>query len=299
MTGRPRLWQAQRMPLPNGRRAGSMAGARRTTMRDFQKPGRSLVYATERHVRHLAPARGAGGGAASCRTAATPSTPRSRRRCCSASASRRCAGSAATAFVLLKPPGEERLVGLNGSGRAPAALDAEALRAEGHAAMPTESAAAVTVPGAVDAFARLAADWGRLGLAASLAPAIALRRGRGSRSRRAPPATGRQAASRRSPATHAGYYLSRRRARPSPASVFRAPGQAEVLRRIARDGRAGFYEGEVAEDMVASLRALGGAHTARGLRRHRLRPGSSRSPAPTAATSWSSCRRTARARPRS
>ena len=43
--------------------------------------------------------------------------------------------------------------------------------------------------------------------------------------------------------------------------VFRAPGQAEVLRRIAAQGRAGFYEGEVAEDMVASLRALGGTHT--------------------------------------
>ncbi len=42
---------------------------------------------------------------------------------------------------------------------------------------------------------------------------------------------------------------------------FRAPGQAEVLRRIARDGRAAFYEGEVAADMAASLRALGGTHT--------------------------------------
>ena len=50
-------------------------------------------------------------------------------------------------------------------------------------------------------------------------------------------------------------------AAPAPGQIFRAPGQAEVLRRIARDGRAGFYEGEVAEDMVASLRALGGAHT--------------------------------------
>jgi gamma-glutamyltranspeptidase/glutathione hydrolase len=43
--------------------------------------------------------------------------------------------------------------------------------------------------------------------------------------------------------------------------LFRAPGQAEALRRIARDGRKGFYEGEVAEDMVASLQALGGTHT--------------------------------------
>jgi gamma-glutamyltranspeptidase/glutathione hydrolase len=43
--------------------------------------------------------------------------------------------------------------------------------------------------------------------------------------------------------------------------MFRSPGQAEVLRRIARDGRAGFYEGAVAADMVASLRAAGGCHT--------------------------------------
>ena len=38
---------------------------------------------------------------------------------------------------------------------------------------------------------------------------------------------------------------------PRVGQVFRAPGQAEVLRRIAREGRAGFYQGEVAEDMVA------------------------------------------------
>jgi gamma-glutamyltranspeptidase/glutathione hydrolase len=42
--------------------------------------------------------------------------------------------------------------------------------------------------------------------------------------------------------------------------MFRAPGQARVLRRIAAEGRAGFYEGDVAEDMVASLQALGGTH---------------------------------------
>ena len=45
------------------------------------------------------------------------------------------------------------------------------------------------------------------------------------------------------------------------ARLFRAPGQAEVLRRIAREGRAGFYEGEVAQDMIDSLRAMGGVHT--------------------------------------
>jgi len=56
------------------------------------------------------------------------------------------------------------------------------------------------------------------------------------------------------------FYLLDGRA-PAPGQIFRAPGQAEVLRRIASQGRSGFYEGEVADDMVSSLRALGGTHT--------------------------------------
>jgi gamma-glutamyltranspeptidase/glutathione hydrolase len=48
---------------------------------------------------------------------------------------------------------------------------------------------------------------------------------------------------------------------PQIGALFTANGQAEVLRRIAREGRAGFYEGEVAEDLVNSLRALGGSHS--------------------------------------
>ncbi len=44
--------------------------------------------------------------------------------------------------------------------------------------------------------------------------------------------------------------------------IFRSPGQAEVLRRIAKNGASAFYEGEVAGDMLAALTAFGGVHTA-------------------------------------
>ena len=108
-------------------------------MRDFQAPGRSLVYAANGICRHLAPARRRRSRSASCRTAATPSTRRSRRRSCSASPSRAMCGIGGDSFVLLKPAGEERLVGLNGSGRAPAALDAAALRAERASPVPTRA----------------------------------------------------------------------------------------------------------------------------------------------------------------
>ena len=225
--------------------------------RDFQSPGRSLVYAANGlcATSHPLAARTAiriledGGNAVDAAIAAAVLLGVCEPQMC---------GIGGDCFVLEKPPGEERLVALNGSGRAPAGLDAAALRAEGHAVVPPRSAAAVTVPGAADALARLSADWGRLGLAASLAPAIAY----ADEGVPVAPRVARDWAE--GPKLLSGdarrFFLLDGRA-PGAGAIFRAPGQAEVLRRIARDGRAAFYEGEVAEDMVASLRALGGTHT--------------------------------------
>ena len=161
-------------------------------------------------------------------------------------------------FVLLKPAGEDRVVALNGSGRAPAALSAAEMRGRGLAVVPSSGPDSVTVPGAIDAFCRLSADWGRAGLAASLAPAIRY-------AEEGVPVAPRtafdwhEAEAALTGAARRHYLLNG--AAPREGQVFRAPGQAEVLRRIARDGRAAFYEGEVAADMVDSLRALGGVHS--------------------------------------
>ncbi|MFN3575834.1 MAG: gamma-glutamyltransferase family protein [Tabrizicola sp.] len=161
-------------------------------------------------------------------------------------------------FVLLKPAGSEEIVALNGSGRSPAGLNAADLRARGLTAMPIQAIEAVTLPGAIDAFCRLNSDYGLKPLAEVLAPAIHY-------AEEGIPVAPRVAfdwaddlpclkgAAR-------DFYTLNGQA-PRVGQIFRAPGQAEVLRRIAREGRAGFYEGEVAEDMIASLRALGGTHT--------------------------------------
>lgn len=226
-------------------------------MRDFQTPGRSLVYAANGlcATSHPLAAQVAvrmlqdGGNAVDAAIAAGVLLG-----FCEPAMT----GLGGDAFLLLKPPGEERILGLNGSGRAPAGLDAARLRAAGHTTMPERDAAAVTVPGAVDAFVRLAADWGRLGLDACLAPAIRYAdEGVPLAPRVARDWTGAEPLLRGEARRH---FLVNGSA-PREGALFRAPGQAGVLRRIAREGRAGFYEGEVAADMVASLNALGGCHT--------------------------------------
>ncbi|MEM9582901.1 MAG: gamma-glutamyltransferase family protein [Pseudomonadota bacterium] len=161
-------------------------------------------------------------------------------------------------FVLLKPAGSEDVIALNGSGRAPAGLDAANLRAAGNSTMPAYDAQAVTLPGAIDAFCILAKDHGKLGIKAALAPAIYYAETgvpvgpRTSFDWKEAEETPRGAAQ--------SFYLVNGKA-PAPGHIFRAPQQAEVLRRIATEGRDAFYEGEIAEDMVNSLRAAGGAHT--------------------------------------
>lgn len=161
-------------------------------------------------------------------------------------------------FALVARAGSPEIVGLNASGRSPAGLDAAALRARGWPAIPPEDANAVVVPGAVAGFARLAEDHGRLGLDRLLAPSIRY----AEEGMRVVPRAAfdwRRAEPRMSGAMRRHYLWEG--TPPAPGDLFRQPGQAEVLRRIAAEGPKGFYEGEVAEDMVASLQALGGTHT--------------------------------------
>ncbi|SFO93450.1 gamma-glutamyltransferase family protein [Tranquillimonas alkanivorans] len=226
-------------------------------MRDFHLPGRSAVYATNGMcaTSHPLAAKVAvqmlesGGNAVDAAIAGAVLL---------GICEPQMTGIGGDCFVLLSPAGEDRVVALNGSGRAPKGLSAAALRNRGLATVPVGSADAVTVPGAVDAFCRLSKDWGRIGLKASLAPAIHYAE------QGVPVAPRVQADWAQAEGALQGsardHYLSSGRV-PQVGEVFRAPKQAEVLRRIAMDGREGFYEGEVAEDMVAALRAAGGSHT--------------------------------------
>ncbi len=167
-------------------------------------------------------------------------------------------------FALYSRQGSGDVIAFNGSGRAPAAATRERvaglLAAQGEASIPRGSAHAVTIPGAVDAWCQLARDHGRLPLARILAPAIAM-------------ATDGYAIT---PRVHCDWVEATELLRHDPAAARillvdgAAPGigsrhrqleLAATLTRIARDGRAAFYQGAVAADIVERLAAGGGLHS--------------------------------------
>ena len=80
-------------------------------------------------------------------------------------------GLGGDAFALVWDPGERRLHGFNGSGRSPAALTIDLVRAAGHETMPQRGPLTIDVPGAVDAWVQLLDRFGRRSLADALSPA--------------------------------------------------------------------------------------------------------------------------------
>ena len=98
----------------------------------------------------------------------------------------------------------ERLHGLNGSGRWPAAGDAGQLRAAGHDAVPQRGWTPVTVPGAVDTWDELHRRFGRLPVERLLAPAIGYAEPTGTPCRRSWPGSGRPHRPTSSPPRPAG-----------------------------------------------------------------------------------------------
>lgn len=225
-------------------------------MRDFHQPGRSTVYADQGMcaTSHPLAAQAAisilqqGGNAVDAAIGAAIllglCEPQS-------------TGIGGDMFALVAQPDGE-ILGLNASGRAPAGLSADAIRAK-HDTMPLYDISAVTIPGAMDGFCRLHADHGQLSLAKVLAPAIHY----ADAGIPIAPRVALDYATSGDLLQGAGRHHYLHNDKPLPIGArFKAPGQAEVLRRVAAEGRAGFYEGEVLDDMLASLNALGGTHTA-------------------------------------
>jgi gamma-glutamyltranspeptidase / glutathione hydrolase len=171
-------------------------------------------------------------------------------------------------FALLHDPATG-FSALNGSGRAPAALSAAGLRDEGMTSIPLDSAHGVTVPGAIDAFDRLVSSRGTMPLGDLLAPAI--RHAEAGVPVHHRTALDWAAFGERLTGPGRRHFLDD--GKPFAAGTrFASPAQAEALRLIAREGAKAFYEGAIMEDILATLRARGGLHSAEDFARTEASP---------------------------
>jgi gamma-glutamyltranspeptidase/glutathione hydrolase len=128
-------------------------------------------------------------------------------------------------------------------------------------------ALAAGIPGEPAALVHIASRYGRLPLGRTLAPAIALARDGfpvGARYRRL---AGFRLASMQQDAETARIFLQDH-AVPEPGFRLRQPELAATLAEIAREGKAGFYQGRVAQELVAGVRRDGGLWTLKDLARY-------------------------------
>ncbi len=171
-------------------------------------------------------------------------------------------------FALVWDPGTRRLWGLNGSGRAPAALTLEKVPRQPDGTIPPYSPFAWTVPGCVDGWAELHARFGRLPLKTLLAPTIAYAREGVPVPQVIAASWARGAARFGSMPGFAEVFLPGGRP-PREGELFANPALAATLEAIAASGRDGFYSGRVAEALVAFSQRAGGFFTLDDLVGHR------------------------------
>ncbi len=226
-------------------------------MRDFHLPGRSPAYAANGMAATSVPAATltaldvlrAGGNAMDAAIAAVAV------QCVVEPQS---TGIGGDCFCLYAPAGTNKVIALNGSGRAPAGASIDYFESQGITALSNISPHAVTVPGAVSAWETLLSAHGTRSLRELLQPAIRF-------AEEGFIVTPRVAMDwahvvEKLKASGAAKFLPGGKA-PVAGDRFVQPQLAETLKAIASGGAAAFYEGPIAADMVATLRARGGLHT--------------------------------------
>ncbi len=165
-------------------------------------------------------------------------------------------------FCLYQPAGAAEPIAFNGSGKAPAKADLAFYKEAGIDALDPTSAHVVTVPGAIDAWSQLSADHGKLGLDRLLQPAIRYAEdGFVVHERTATDFANAHKKLAKDDGARATFFNGAG-ALPKAGDILRQPALAETLKKIARDGRDAFYLGEVADDILATLKAKGGLHEA-------------------------------------
>ena len=177
-------------------------------------------------------------------------------------------------FAIVYSAKENKLYGLNGSGRSPLGLSYEQVREEvarlHRNFLPPTGMLPINVPGAVDGWATLHDRFGKLTLADDLSGAIkyaedgfpvtetiAFYWGRNLNAFKGLPGAWAET-----------YHLPGTDRAPAEGDVFKNPGLAHTLKIIAEQGRDGFYKGEIADKIDAFMQANGGFLRKADLEKH-------------------------------
>jgi len=167
-------------------------------------------------------------------------------------------------FAIVYDAKANKLYGLNASGWAPAALSIASLKKLGLREMPQSGVNAITVPGAVDGWQKLADKFGRKKLSDDLAAAI-------NTAQNGYPVTewvagywSGEVDLLRSDEAAAKLYLPNDRP-PKTGELFRNPDLANSLQQIATHGRDAYYSGEIAAHILEAIKRHNGVMTAKDL----------------------------------
>lgn len=166
-------------------------------------------------------------------------------------------GIGGDAFWLIYDSAGNKVHALNGTGRSAKDACRDFYGKAGHKRIPERGPlAAVTVPGAVDSWCKAHERFGRLGLDEILKPAITYARdGFPVSAGQAQFSMDRFDILSQTASTRNAYLPGGKP--PEAGSVMRLPQLGETLQSIAAKGRAGFYEGPVADEIVRALGAEG------------------------------------------
>ena len=171
-------------------------------------------------------------------------------------------------FCLYYESASQTVFALNGSGRSPAALSLEKLAQEGFdQQLPERHPYTITTPGACAAWCDLVERFGHLPLTTILAPAIRL----AENGFPVAPLTSyywQISAKNVLTNTFNGNELTLDGRGPHPGEVFRNPGLALTLQILAADGKRAFYQGPLAEKIVAAVKTCGGCLTLEDMAAH-------------------------------
>jgi len=233
--------------------------------RDFHLPGRSAVIAGDAMAATSHPLASltaietlrAGGNAADAAVAAVAVL---------CVVEPQMTGIGGDCFAMIAPPGKP-VWGYNGCGRAGAGASTEALLAQGIRSIGT-SIHAVTVPGVIDAWAAILKAHGTFPLERALAPAIKFAEGGFPVAARIAWDWQQAADKLRADPGASRHYLFGGRA-PAEGDVVKLPALAQTLKTIAKEGPRAFYEGPMADDMVATVAPRGSFLTAKDFAAHR------------------------------